>query len=142
MIGCSVGCPDESDCCLLEEGICFEDFSHDVAERVSIQDYPGVHEEVWEDGCKEQEEDTSLTQPPFTISVTDRFSLLVDECIPLDLGDSDLPEADVEKFKTSRFQAKQKQGSNDSEFLEEAIAIAAEQRVGLSDTTDVALSNY
>jgi len=58
---------DGSDCCLLEQDICSEEFSHDVAEGVSI--HSGVHEEVWEDGCKEQEGGTSLTQSPFTIPV-------------------------------------------------------------------------
>ena len=91
---------------------------------------------MWEDSCKEQEGDTSLTQSPFTIPITNRFSLLVDEYIPLDLTNSDLPEADIESFKTSRFQAKQKQGPNNSELLELAIAIVAEQRVELSDATE------
>jgi len=36
----------------------------------------------------------------------------------------------------------QKQGPSDSKLLNEAIAIAAEQRVGLSDANDVAYSNY
>ena len=109
---------------MLEEDIYLEDFSHEVAEGVSIQDCPGVHKEVWQDGCKEWEGDTSLTQSPFTIPVNNRFSLLVDEYISLDLDDSDPHEADIESFKThltSRFQVKQKQGPNDSELLKEAI---------------------
>jgi len=43
---------------------------------------------------------------------------------------------------TSRFQVMQKQGPSNSELLNEAIAIAAEQRVGLSDANDVAHSSY
>jgi len=43
-----------------------------------------TYDEAWEDGCKEQEGDTSFTQSSFTIPVNNRFSSLGDEYIPSD----------------------------------------------------------
>ena len=71
-------------------------------------------------------------------------SLLSDEHIPLNPEDSDPHETDVESSKTPstcRFQVMQKQGTSDFELLNQAIAIAAEQRLGLSDANDVAHSS-
>jgi len=69
-------------------------------------------------------------------TVNNRFSLLTDEHIPLIPEDSDPHETDIESSKTpstSKFQVMQKQGASDSELLNQPIAIAAEQRLGLSD---------
>jgi len=75
----------------------------------------------------------------FAIPVHNRFSSLDDEYIPSDPDDSDPHEDDMDSSKTpstSRFQVMQK---HDSELLNEAIAIAAEQRV---DANDVVHSSY
>jgi len=93
-----LGCPDESDC-LLEEDICLENLPQDVAEGVSIPDRPGDCEEVWEDGCKAQEGDTSFVQSSFTIPINNTFSLLSDEHIPLNPEGSDPHETDIESSK-------------------------------------------